>query len=389
MNKSLSRSIQLALAAVPALCLLQNPLHADSLSELYLNSSNNNTSSAIGPNILIVLDTSGSMTQHDLSFEVDPEIFWGEAYDPAKTYPGPCDPTLAYRKSFSTDRNGDGSINELDVTEDDFQSCPSSYSFPLSAVACNRVLDNGFVVDYIGEFRPVVPGVSSWNGRTLNGKWYTMVSDFNGTGDINGVTVWRECLSDSGTHGRNDADTLLHPSDTLDDIGFTSNVASARTIGGSTLQLLATGNYINYYRWAQTRLAAVQAALREVIADLPGETRLGVMRFDVKTGTEGSSDGGYMIKEFVKLGDATNRQDVIDRIFEIDPASNGGTPLGETLFEALQVFRGETVTFGAAATSGTLTRHCGHGTRTRRRLTVCPALPQAATSTTWQSMPAR
>src|SRR5690606_18262357 len=123
---------------------------------------------------------------------------------------------------------------------------------------------------------------------------------------------------------------------------------------------VASGNYINYFRWAQTRLAAVQAALREVIAELPPETRIGVMRFDVKVSGEGSSDGAYVIQEFVELGENTldedgnlvlsgNRQAVIDRIYDIAPADEGGTPLGESLFEALQVFRGSTVTFGADA----------------------------------------
>ncbi|HEX6929921.1 MAG TPA: PilC/PilY family type IV pilus protein [Gammaproteobacteria bacterium] len=338
------------------------PLHADELSELYLNSSNSGTGSAIGPNILIILDTSGSMTKHgvsELGFEVDPEIYWGEAYDPTRTYPGPCDPAIAYRKSFGTDRDGDGDVDLDDATDADFQECDNGINFPMTTMACKAVIENGAAVDRFGEFRPNTPGPNSdhmFNGEELDGEWESLDSSFNGVATIDGQTVWRECASDFGIHGRSDSDSNIYPKDW--DYAWTSSPYGTKNLSGETSQLVANGNYINYYRWSQTRLAAVQAALREVIAELPPSTRVGVMRFDVGAGD--STDGGYMIQEFVELGENTvdasgnvivspNRLAIIDRIHEIDPADDGATPLGETLFEALRVYRGDRVHFGADA----------------------------------------
>ncbi|HEX7029990.1 MAG TPA: hypothetical protein VF254_05295, partial [Gammaproteobacteria bacterium] len=327
------------------------PVCADELSELYLNSSNNNSNSAIGANILIVLDTSGSMTKHgvaELGFTVDPEIYWGAPYDPDIVYPGPCDANTAYRKGYpdydydgdgdidqaDADRDGDGDIDESDLADADFQSCDNEYNFPMTAMACQRVLEQGVAVDHFGEFR--ASRSSDYNGKTMNGQWYDLDSAFNGVGSVPGnwgfpMTIWRECASDYGNHGFDEVSDPEYkwPHDSGTGLGFTANSVQARDLSDRRMQLVATGNYINYFRWAQTRLAAVQAALREVIAQLPPETRVGIMRFEVNGGD--GTDGGYMIQEFVELGENTidasgnivispNRQAIITSIHAIDPA---------------------------------------------------------------------
>src|SRR5690606_25629676 len=189
-----------------------------------------------------------------------------------------------------------------------FQSCGNELNFPLYAVVCKAVIDDGFAVDNFGEFRPLTLGPSedyTFNGKDLDGKWYNISSEFNGVGEIDGWTVWRECASDYGIHGPDDDTTYKWPRNTETGYGWTESPSLAHGLDNRSRQLVASGNYINYFRWAQTRLAAVQAALREVIAELPPETRMGVMRFDVKVSGEGSSDGAYVIQEFVELGENT------------------------------------------------------------------------------------
>ena len=225
------KSVHFALAITASLCVLENPLRADELSELYLGTSSSSSSSAIPPNILIVLDTSGSMTNHDLDFVVDPAKVLG-AYDPAKTYPGPCNRNYAFRRSFSTDRNGDGIVDLNDINEDDFASCTGDQKVPLYAVACDTLLRNGAIVDHIGEFRAVVDGTSSHSGTMLDGEWYDMTSDFNGIGhftDSSGkdVIIWRECATDYGVHGINGFSSKKYPSDSGTSDGWTDNVAAA------------------------------------------------------------------------------------------------------------------------------------------------------------------
>ncbi|HEX7046687.1 MAG TPA: PilC/PilY family type IV pilus protein [Gammaproteobacteria bacterium] len=367
MKQDTAKILHFLLAFLSCTATLINPVYADELSELYLNSTNEDSSSAIGANILIVLDTSGSMTKHGedmLGFTVDPETYWGEAYVAARTYPGPCDPDTVYWSSFSADNDGDGDSDLDDVTDDDFEECDGD-NFPLSANACRAVRDNHVAIDRFGEFRPRTAGPNGdykFNGKDLNGEWESLSDDFNGVDTIDSQKVWRECASDAGVHGGGGYPASYPwPRDSGTTNGWTSAQGQAKNFDDITRRLVATGNYINYFRWSQTRLAAVQTALKEVIAELPPETRLGVMRFDVKVESinEGDSDGAYMIKEFVALGENTqengntiisaNRQALIDRVYEIDPADDGGTPLGESLFEALQVFRGGSVIFGDGA----------------------------------------
>lgn len=181
MNRTFKQIPGIAFLSVPFMCTVGNPLHADDLSELYL-SSMGGTRSSVGPNILIILDTSGSMTSHGLSgvgFEIDPVLYWNEPYDPDRTYPGPCLPDRAYRKSFSTDTNGDGVIDARDARDGDFSSCKDTdYWFPIETVRCSTFMKDHVAVDSWGEFRPRPPAQlqgrrsqQQMDGRQLRVQW--------------------------------------------------------------------------------------------------------------------------------------------------------------------------------------------------------------------------
>lgn len=364
MNRTFKQIPGIAFLSVPFMCTVGNPLHADDLSELYL-SSMGGTRSSVGPNILIILDTSGSMTSHGLSgvgFEIDPVLYWNEPYDPDRTYPGPCLPDRAYRKSFSTDTNGDGVIDARDARDGDFSSCKDTdYWFPIETVRCSTFMKDHVAVDSWGEFRPRPPGIPNYKGVDLNNRWMDVNSAFSGVTWIGSpeFMVWRECSSDHGVHGMDGDSASVWAVQAPE--AWSSTPVASNPLAGRPRYLVASGNYINYYRWAQTRLAAVQAALREVVTGLPPETNLSLMRFDVKVGSEGSSDGAFVLKEFVELGNnsydaegnlvalSPNRQAFIDAVFSIDPADNGGTPLGESLLEALLVYKGRQPAFGLAS----------------------------------------
>lgn len=348
MNNTLKNILKKAsvtlLASSP---LVSVNLYADDI-EIYTGALEGGFEDQIEPNILYILDTSGSMDKSP-GFVIDPEEYWEEPYDKTRTYPGPCDPNTAYRKRFDNDRNGDGVINEDDVLPEDFQSCPSQYSFSLGAVTCRRVHEEGFAVDNFGEFRPVVPGMDSHDGRDLNGKWYSIVSEFNGIrflfGGGDAHWIWRECASDAGVDGINPSATDTYPYNSETSYGWTSNPALATGLGNRTRNLVASGNYINYFVNIQSRMAAVKIAVRDIIRELPENTRVGLMRFD--TGSMSSNtEGGMVFHEFVRVGDGSNRQSLIDAVMNLDERTDGGTPLGETMMEAVHVFSGGPVYWG-------------------------------------------
>lgn len=353
MNNTLKNMLKKAsvtlLASSP---LVSVNLYADDI-EIYTGALADGYEDQIEPNILYILDTSGSMKKSP-GFVIDPLEYWEEPYDRTRTYPGPCDPNTAYRKSFDEDRNDDGVINEDDVLPEDFQSCPSEYSFSMGAVTCRRVHEQGFAVDNFGEFRPVVPGKTSHNGRDLDGKWYSIVSDFNGTNFLFGGGmhwIWRECASDAGIDGINPTASDKYPRNSETSYGWTNHPLFARDLSDRSRNLVASGNYINYFVNIQSRMAAVKIAVRDIIRELPGNTRVGLMRFDTgadknDTTFKNSTEGGMLFHEFVRIGDGSNRQSLVDAVMTLDERTDGGTPLGETMMEATYVFAGGPVYFG-------------------------------------------
>jgi type IV pilus assembly protein PilY1 len=334
-------------------------LYADD-TEIFTGATSGGFEDQIRPNILYVVDTSGSM-KSDPGFFIDPVNWWDGPYDPTVDYSafGSCDRNTVYYDTISSSEvdstgapwtNAEGYPVKTDGgTSNNLPDC-SGGNFPKAAMACANALTDldtkGWYVDYFGSYWPFG---SSLNGRTMDGEWHSfLTSDHDGVGTHDGGTLWRECTADFGNHGDTTGDSKVYPNKESDSYinPWTSAPGSAYTSYLSNNDyIMADGNFLNwFYAVPQSRNGAVKVALKDIVRDLPAETVIGLMHFD--SGATGSTGGGMMVKEFVEVGEGTNRQDFIDVIRALPNETTGPTPLGETLMEAAYAFGGKPVYFG-------------------------------------------
>lgn len=345
----------LAAGAVIGTVMSNHPLHAEDI-EIYTAALGGGFEEQIRPNILYIVDTSGSMTRPP-GFFIDPKEYWDGAYDPSTVYPGACDPTRVYRISDDSDAAGNQYLNSYgypieepndpanptgeEEADFNFQSCDNEYHFPLADLVCRQALDafndpdRGWYVDHWAE----QVGTQSDGDR-----------DWGGLDSAdNTASGWRECAGDWGVHGMNDTDPAVYPAE--NGTGWTTSAADSKAydnILGNSEYVVAPGNYLNWlYAAGQDRITAVKIALREIIQELPGETNVGLMRFDTGVGGgKSNTEGGMMFHGFVEVGEGANRQSLVNTLMNLDNRTDGGTPLGETMLEAAYVFAGGPVYFG-------------------------------------------
>src|SRR5262245_54363674 len=160
-----SSSIGLLLGLAAAL-----PIHADD-TEIFVGKSDNYTD----PNVLFVIDTSGSMDT----------VTNFLAYDPATTYAGACAANRIYW-------NDDGSLPD----------CASSNNwFNTSALVCNAAVSP---MTTTGSYRD---RYASWHdvSGTSNDKWNNLSSSVH--------TEKVECRNDNGLHGDGSSATKTYAAD--------------------------------------------------------------------------------------------------------------------------------------------------------------------------------
>lgn len=295
------RLLALSVAAFASLLAGIGPAVADD-SEVFTSSAFTG-SSAARPNILFVIDTSGSMSSIV------------QNYDPSITYIGPCPAGRIYWRAANSDVP---------------PSCASNQWVHVAQNTCNASL-------------------ASLNSA---GRWYGRTQQFNP-----GTNQWAnaragaandplECANDSGIHGPNGVSTARwarnHSS------RWTSDPGQSINWGGRQSLSLYTSNYANWYYGAgvgtaQTRWEIVRDVAKQLIDDLEG-VNLGLMRYSNDGGSgDAAAQGGMIMHPVVELTD-TNRTLLKGLLDSWGPS--GWTPLSETYYEAAQYFRGANVHFG-------------------------------------------
>lgn len=306
MKTNIPKSVQVLYAFLLGALPLGNAL-ADDI-EIYVGSGAD--FSGVKPNILFIIDTSGSMSgQVDLeSGENGGGLFTQDPYDPNTDYPGDCVDSRYYWDDDS-----------------DFPDCNTDQYIESSAFFCQAAIDamatSGRFMDRYGSWR-------TWGGT---GYW-TYVED-------NREDRPTECFTDSGAHGNGGAGTYAaHGWE-----GGPWSASSSDSINWSNYPVLTfmSGNFLNWYNSAandqpSTRLEVVQYVTKSLI-DSVSNVNFGLMRFDT-----GAAGGMVLIPVQDISGNREAMKAVID---ELKP--NGGTPLSETFYEAIQYYRGEGVDFGA------------------------------------------
>lgn len=275
-------------------------------TELFVGSTAG-AGAGVQPNILFVLDTSGSM---------DDEITTQPPFDPATTYTGSCSNTRVYWRSGSGDPPGCGTSQYVD---DSYMVCNSARSAFAAGTTWTGVA---------ARWDSVVN-----SSRDTAFRWERLRSGEN--------DEYVECAEDSGVHGNGVSGTdhyatnvggTLWTDQSADEISWTSNPTQ-------TVYTLYTGNYLNWYYGTTTTQRKIDI-LQEVTTGMLGGingVNIGLMRFN-------TDEGGTIIHEMADV--ATSRSDLISMVNGL-PAS-GWTPLSEVMYEAGLYFRGAAIDYGDA-----------------------------------------
>lgn len=288
-----------AIAGLLATLTVGSPVWADDV-ELLLSTPS--ASDAAKPNILFIIDSSGSMTTVEKS---------QEPYDGTKNYSGPCNTSMYY---WSTNNS--------------IPNCGSNYRFYKSAFHCAQGVDQarsaGSYTDKMSMYYKV-SGKSKWREpyRTLKNSAV-------------------ECQADAGVHGSNSNPTNApYARRGTNKSAFTNNSRRQLNWGSSSTNDIITvfdSNYLNWYYNPpgsnMRRTDIVKSVTKNVLSSI-NNVNVGFMRFHY-------SEGGPVIHAVKDLDDnRSEADDVVDSI----PAS-GWTPLSETLYEAARYWSGLSGVYG-------------------------------------------
>jgi type IV pilus assembly protein PilY1 len=304
----MKRLSKISSALVGIVAVLSAPAHADD-SEVFTNASF--LASGVRPNVLFIVDTSGSM-------ETEVE----NIYDPSKTYEGECEAGKIYWRAENT-----GSAIP--------PACKDSKQW---------------VKEDSNRCRAAATGMASngwWNGRTqmLNKSgnpyyWSNAVADKD----------WKlECQTDDKAHGDLPGTTApggenkraKNGTGTTDSNFWTSGTSNLFSWTGVQRVSMFSANYINWYTSTdagtkKTRLSIVQDVANDLITDLKG-VNLGIMRYSA------DAQGGMVMWPVSEMTDdaRSNMHDIVNGFIP-----EGNTPLSETMWEAYSYLAGKEVTFG-------------------------------------------
>ncbi|MGH7128132.1 MAG: vWA domain-containing protein, partial [Planctomycetaceae bacterium] len=299
--------------ATAALCALAGVAAADE-TEIFVGTGN--AVSNQRPNILFIMDTSGSMSE-----EVETQV----PFNPADDYPGSCADDVIYyeRGSNSSDPPG----------------CTDGNSVPVANFKCDAASQ---VMDTAGYY--IADRAAQWRGNPR--RWRSI----NGS---NAVDAWVECRPDAGVHGNGIDTTELWAADGSNgpwsslsgqQIGWNAN-------GADRGYVFYNGNYINWLRngstITQTRLEIIKIVATQTINQLAAsdQVNVGLMQFsnNLNLGCNTlTSEGGMVLQPIAPVG--TNSAAMLADIAALN--ADGCTPLSETLYEAYLYLSGGQVDYG-------------------------------------------
>ena len=311
MKHTASRIASFACAA--ALTAIGTVGHTDE-AEIFVGIGN--AVSAERPNILFIIDTSGSM---------DTDVETQVPFDPAVDWPGSCTDDRVY---FEED--GDSS---------DPPSCNDSNSVPLANFKCEAGTTNMALAGYY-----LAPQAAQWRtpSRGSTKQWRTI--DGRNTAD-----AWVECNTDHGVHGNGVNLTRLWATNSSGPWTATPNTTFW---SGFESYVFFSGNYINWLNngstITQTRLEIVQLVATNTINSLAVDdaVNVGLMQFSNNTNdgcsNTATSEGGMVLREMGPVG--ANRANLVADIAALN--ADGCTPLSEAMYEAYLYLSGSRVDYG-------------------------------------------
>jgi type IV pilus assembly protein PilY1 len=265
-------------------------------------------SNAAKPNVLFILDSSGSMTTEEFS---------QEPFDGTQTYLGDCDPTAYYWTKQD-------SVPDCDDDDD-----------------ADRRIENGYFVCQQGITQIAASGsysdtMAQYYEDDDRWKWRDLDDDENES--------YVECEADSGQHGDGANASLLYAQIGTNKPMYTSDPDREVDWGSSPTDEIYTvyaGNYLNWFNdppgSGMTRNEIVIAVTKNVLGSI-NNVNVGMMRFN-------GNDGGMVMRA---IKDLDSTRDEAMATVDALPAS-GNTPLAETMYEAALYWRGMNAKYGPLA----------------------------------------
>jgi type IV pilus assembly protein PilY1 len=267
------------------------------------------------PNILFIMDTSGSM-----SGNVTTQV----PYSAATDFSGSCADDRVYFVQ-GTDSSAP-------------PACNNDNSVPLAAFKCDAALTSMASAGYY-----IADRAAQWRSS----RWRNVLGN-------TGNSVWVECRADAGIHGNGVNTTNLWARDGSSG-PWTSASGSQITWtqnNSNRSYVFYAGNYVNWLNnggtITQTRLQIMQQVASNTITQLAaqGAVNLGLMRFsdnaNVSCGDTTSAQGGMVLREVGPV--ETQAPLLLADIASLN--ADGCTPLSETMFEAYRYLSGGGVTYG-------------------------------------------
>lgn len=262
------------------------------------------------PNILFIIDTSGSM---------DDRILTQPTYNPATNWDGACgdDSRIYYVRNSTT-----------------VPTCAASNNnwVNLTSIKCKAALDafnssSGFFAGRAARYDSAPNNVN-------NRYWI----------DLDNTTAARsqniECQTDSGVHGDGVNTTNLYARNQNTNAWGTSNSSNLVNWGSRSPYRFYTSNYLNWYHENrlsnETKLEIVQNVSKNLIDQVSG-VNVGLMRYST------DAQGGMVVSPVTNVADS--RTTLKAQIDAFTP--QGNTPLSETLYEAGLYWRGATWDYGS------------------------------------------
>lgn len=315
MKPTTTRILHLAAASLATLAGLAGTAGAD---EAEIFTGTGNAVSNARPNILFIMDTSGSMNTN-----VTTQV----PYNPLTTYAGSCNPNRVYFRSGSNSNSP--------------PSCSDRASVPAVAFQCNVASQQFLTAGYY-----IVGRAAQWRRASGQWRWRSITI-------TNSNTAWVECQDDAGVHGDGVDLAELWAADGNNG-PWTSN--SGQAIGWGTpannAYVFYSANYLNWLYNAstttQTRLEIVQQVAKNTINQLAvaNNVNVGLMRFSNNTNNgcsdESTAEGGMVLREINNV--AVNAPLMGADIDAMN--ADGCTPLAESMYEAHQYLTGGRVVYG-------------------------------------------
>ncbi len=313
-----------------------------------------------GPNIMFIIDTSGSMGS---------TVYSQPAYDPTVVYTANCSTPFDATKVYYSRGSSVPSCGSTNAVARALFNCPAwasaidgSPGTAIDAAVAWMTTSYNYggstLLDYWSGLSTVF-GDGNYSGSHNSNPTYQWSSSFSGYGSSSSTPLMIVCNADTlagtGPYPTAGSSTSATPQ-------YASSAATSWWgVSGNTPVTYSfySGNYLNYYYSVQktvqgTRLSVVTTAATNLINSM-SNVNVGLMRYSdnsshqtpcINQGSLPSSDcgaqGGMVVFPITPI--ATGRSAFLTTLNKY--AANGYTPLSETMFEAYQYFSGGPVVFG-------------------------------------------